>query len=62
MSARASLHLGLVERVQRLELLAPEEHVLDDVEVVGEGEVLVDDLDAEVRGLARVVDVTGLPS
>ena len=54
--ARASLHLGLVERAQRLELLAAEEHVLDDVEVVRQREVLVDDLDAEVGGVARAVD------
>jgi hypothetical protein len=31
----------------RLLLLAAEEHVVDDVEVVAQGEVLVDDLDAE---------------
>ena len=37
-------------------LLAAEEHVLDDVEVVAEREVLVDDLDAERGGVARAVD------
>ena len=41
------LHRGLVEHAPALELLAAEEHVLDDVEVVAQREVLVDDLDAE---------------
>ena len=35
---------------------APEEHVLGDVQVVAQREVLVDDLDAERRGVARAVD------
>jgi hypothetical protein len=35
---------------------APEKHVLDDVEVVGEREVLVDDLDSELGGILRPVD------
>jgi hypothetical protein len=47
---------------QRPELLAPEVHVLDDVEVVGEREVLVDDLDAEGRGVLRPWMLTGEPS
>jgi hypothetical protein len=34
-------------------LLAPEEHVLDDVQVLAQGEVLIDDLDAERRGVVR---------
>src|SRR5262249_47032397 len=34
----------------------PEVHVLDHVEVVGEGEVLVDDLDAQPRRVLRPVD------
>ena len=54
---RPLLHRRLVEPAERPELLAPEVHVLDDVEVVGEREVLVDDLDAEVRGVLRPVDV-----
>jgi hypothetical protein len=35
--------------------LAAQEHVLRDVEVVGQGEVLVDELDAERRRIPRVV-------
>ncbi len=41
---------------QRLRLAA-EVHVLDDVEVVAESEILVDDLDPEPRGVLRPVDV-----
>ena len=41
--------------------LAPEEHVLHDVEVVAEGEVLIDDLDAEAGRFAGAVDVDELP-
>ena len=37
-------------------LLAPEIHVLDDVEVVAEGEILIDDLDAKLGGVLRPVD------
>src|SRR4051794_38109183 len=40
--------------------LAPEEHVLDDVEVVAQRQVLVDDLDAEIRGVLRSVHVNRL--
>ena len=40
--------------------LAPEEHVGDDVEVVGEREILVHDLDPELGGVARAVDVDRL--
>ncbi len=42
-----------------MESLPAEEHVLDDVEVVAQGEVLVDDLDAEGGGVARAGDVAG---
>ena len=49
------LHARLVERLNRW-LLAAEEHVLDDVQVVAEREVLVDDLDAERRGVLRARD------
>ncbi|GGN21305.1 hypothetical protein GCM10011609_73280 [Lentzea pudingi] len=54
--ARRLLHVGLVEQAT-LGALAAEEHVLDDVEVVGQREVLVDDLDPEFRGFARALDV-----
>ena len=46
---------GLVEHAA-LDLLAAEEHVLDDVEVVAQREVLVDDLDAEGRDVVGAVD------
>ena len=39
---------------ERVVLLAAEEHVLDDVEVVAEREVLVDDLDPELGGVLRM--------
>ncbi len=42
-----------------MEFLPAEEHVLDDVEVVAQGEVLVDDLDAEGGGVAGAGDVAG---
>ena len=54
-----ALHVVLVEQVAA-EPLAAEEHVLDDVEVVAEGQVLVDGLDAEARCVPRVVDVDRL--
>ena len=45
-----------------LRALAAEEHVLDDVEVVAQREVLVDDLDAERGRVARAsARVTGVP-
>ena len=53
---RAALHAHLVETPQGAELLAAEEHVLHDVEVVGQREVLVDDLDPELGGVLRAVD------
>ena len=40
--------------------LTSEEHVLDDVEVVGERQVLIHGLDAEGGGIAGVSDVHGL--
>ena len=43
---RPLLHVDLVEPAEPVELLTAQEHVLDDVQVVGEREVLVDDLDA----------------
>ena len=42
--------------------LPAQEHVGDDVEVVGQREVLVHDLDAEPGRVAGAVDVNGLPS
>ena len=41
-------------------LLAAEIHVLDDVEVVAEREVLVDDLDPEPDRVLRARDVDGV--
>jgi hypothetical protein len=42
---RSLLHLRFPQPVDGVVILAAEEHVLDDVEVVAEGEILVDDLD-----------------
>ena len=49
----ARLHLGLFEQLEDVVCLAAQEHVLDDVEVVAEREILVHDLDAEPRGVLR---------
>src|SRR6476469_8889196 len=54
--AGAGLHRDLVEP-EAGGLLATEEHVLDDVEVVAQREVLVDDLDAQGGDVARAVDL-----
>ena len=54
---RPLLHDRLLQALEPVVLLAAEVHVLDDVEVVAEGEVLVDDLDAEPGGVLRPVDV-----
>ena len=54
---RGALHARLVEHEAGAGPLPPEEHVGDDVEVVREREILVDDLDAELGGVARAVDV-----
>ena len=54
--ARLGLHRGLVELAHPVDQLAAEVHVLDDVQVVAQREVLVDDLDAEVRRVLRAVD------
>ena len=53
--ARSSM-VSSSSRIPVLMLLAAEEHVLDDVEVVAQREVLVDDLDAERRGVLGAVD------
>ena len=50
------LHRRLVQDLEPVDLAA-EVHVLDDVEVVAEREILVDDLDPETRGVLRAVDV-----
>src|ERR1700687_1145837 len=54
-----AFHLVFVEQLAAQQLAA-EKHVLDDVEVVAEGQVLVHRLDAEVRRIACVADVDGL--
>ena len=58
-SSAELLHAALVEHDAAAALPA-EEHVLDDVEVVAQREVLVDDLDAERAGVAGRVDGDGL--
>ena len=54
---RPPLHDRLVEPLQHVVVLAPEVHVLDDVEVVAQREILVDDLDPQANGVLRAVDV-----
>ena len=54
---RLGLHHGLLEPLEPVAGLAAEVHVLDDVEVVAEREILVDDLDPELRRVLRAVDV-----
>src|SRR5256885_1000186 len=51
-----ALHAVLIEQ-SVAQALASQEHVLDDVEVVSQRQVLIDGLDAQARGVARVVDV-----
>ena len=51
---------ALVEDLRPVDLAA-EKHVLDDVEVVAESEVLVDDLDPEPCSILRPVNVDGRP-
>src|SRR2546421_12814022 len=50
------LHAVLVQQ-SGAQALASKEHVLDDVQVVRQRQVLIDRLDAKARGVARVVDV-----
>ena len=57
---RVLLHRRLGENLGPVDLAA-EVHVLDDVEVVAEREILVDDLDPEPGGVLRPVDVHLLP-
>ena len=54
---RLRLHHRLLQPLEDVVRLAAEVHVLDDVEVVAEREVLVDDLDPELGGVLRPVDV-----
>ena len=51
--SRAACSMLLSSRNRPCAPLAAEEHVLHDVEVVAQREVLVDDLDAERAGVAR---------
>ena len=53
---RLRLHDRLLQALEPVVHLAAEVHVLDDVQVVAEREVLVDDLDAEARRVLRPVD------
>ena len=53
---RLPFHVALVESAES-GLLASQEHVLNDVEVVAQRQVLIDDLDAERRRLARVIEM-----
>ena len=59
--SEASFSMRPSSKVPNVSLLATEEHVLHDVEVVAEREVLVDDLDAETGGIPRGVQVAVLP-
>ena len=55
------LHLAVVEERPHPTDLTAEEHVLGDVEVVGQGEVLVDELDPESGGRTRIGDRHRVP-
>ena len=57
---RALLHRRLLEPEEEVADLAAEVHVLDDVEVVAQREVLVHDLDPELGRVLRPVDGDGL--
>ena len=58
---RGALHVVLVEQAVT-KPLASEEHVLDDVEIVGQGQVLVDGLDAQAAESWALRIRTGRPS
>jgi hypothetical protein len=58
--ARGGLHVFLVQREPPC-TFAPKEHVLDDVEVVAERQVLIHGLDPESGSFAGCPDVNGLP-
>jgi hypothetical protein len=57
---RLVLHRTVVERAPEVRHLAAQEHVGRRIDVVGERELLVDALDVEVLGVARVADDPGL--
>ena len=57
---RTLLHRRLLEPEEEVPDLAAQVHVLHDVEVVAEREILVDDLDPELRRVLRTVDRDGL--
>ena len=57
---RTLLHRRLLEPEEEVPDLAAQVHVLDDVEVVAEREILVHDLDPELRRVLRPVDRDGL--
>ena len=59
---RPLLHLRLLEPVEPVARLTAEVHVLDDIEVVAESEILVDDLDPEPRRSFGLWIWTGWPS
>ena len=59
---RLRLHRRLAQPRRRVVRLAAEVHVLDDVEVVAEREILVDDLDPERAASFGPWIVTGWPS
>jgi hypothetical protein len=54
---RPLFHDRLLEPLEAIVRLAPEVHVLDDVEVVAQRKVLVDDFYPEPGGVFRAVDV-----
>ena len=54
--ARLRLHRRLLQALEAVVRLAAEVHVLDDVEVVAEREILVDDLDPELGRVLRAAD------
>ncbi len=59
-SRRAAISIASSSSSGASQQLVPEEHVLDDVQVVAEREVLVDRLDAERLGITRAVEVDRL--
>ena len=62
MAAVWALHLGLEQPEERVVRLAAEVHVLDDVEVVAQREILIHDLDAESAASLGPWIETGFPS
>src|SRR5262245_20634829 len=56
--ASSSLHLDLVEKATN-GFLASQEQVTDDIEVVAQGEVLIDGRDAELLRIEWAIDADG---